>query len=241
MPAPFVSTRFKRLQPADMPRVAGLDVQVKRIEGLPDPTEIGDDGEVAKVGEYVTITSKKTRIQRRIVYLIGKGVPYQDIRRDILEKTGLSPVMFARYFREVAEAAREANDSEELADLVIRDGLDKVRRLTSTMYNLAKRDLPDSTVDPATGEEVPLAADELAVLFKAQVAAAKEARQGVETIADIVGRRSKRWTPKQQVDVQPIIGGTDEQQEAVRRLLGQEAPATRQIVDTTAAEPVEKE
>jgi hypothetical protein len=182
---------------------------------------IGDDGLPATPGVLI-VEDRATRRRRRILHLITEGYALENVRSTVLREFHITAPTFRRDMDALGEFARAANDDEAYMDVVVRDVIDKMRQLLAVNY--ANATVPIDVNNTFDGKT-------LTDLFKAQLAASKETRATGETVVNLFGRRSKRWSPKQQVEVTAVAGGTAEQQEAVRRLLGQEdaAPAVPQI------------
>jgi len=182
---------------------------------------IGDDGTPAQPGVLI-VEDRATRRRRRILHLITEGYAMENVRAQVVREFHISTQTFRSDMASLGEFARAANDDEAYMDVVVRDVLDKLRKLLSTNFTNA-----DTVIDPNNTFDGKTLTD----LFSAQLKASKETRATGESIVNLFGRRSKRWSPKQQVEVTAVAGGTAEQQEAVRRLLGQEdaAPSTPQI------------
>lgn len=198
------------------PPLPGIDRQVVQIPGHPAPLTIGDDGHPAHPGQYV-IEDRTTRRRRRILVLAGQGYAYENIRAKVCREFHCTPPTFQKDMEHIGSIARRINDDEDFMDLVVGDAIQKVRRLVARAFADANVHIdPTTIVDEKT----------LTELFKARLAASKEVRAGAETLVGLFGRRSRRWSPKQSIEVASVQGGTAEQQAAVRRMLGEDETPT---------------
>jgi len=189
----------------------GIDRQVVVVPGHAESVTIGDRGEPAVEGEYI-IETRESRRRNRIVALVGQGWAYENIVKKVCAEFGCQRGSIEKDIEALGEVVRKLNDSEDLMDLTMADAIQKLRRLMAVNFKNATMTIDPDGLDGKTVE----------ALFKAQINASKEARGAAETLTKIFGVRSKRWTPKQQIEVTPVVGGTTEQQDAVRRLLGEE-------------------
>lgn len=173
----------------------------------------------------------ETDPQRRLRWFasaIAAGCTLEHTVRAAKKKFGITEAVAKADIERLADAARNEIDDEDMIELVVHSNLQRLRRRINFMGKLAEID-----VDALAG------VDAHAVLDAAKVAisAAKEERQGVQVLVDLLGRRSKRWSPKAQVEVRHFEGVTAEQNEALRRIMGMQ-PDELEVAPSIEAEEV---
>lgn len=154
--------------------------------------------------------SNPQKRQRYAAKLLGSGLDIHTVAKRVARQFHVSKATAWRDVEAIGIRAAREFDSEAAIDAIVHDAVGKVRRHMGRMAALAELkpgDLP--SLDPKIAIET----------TKLAVAAGKEMRQSAETLVEIYGRVQKKWSPKGEADVY-LHEGTDEEREAVSRLLG---------------------
>jgi len=111
---------------------------------------------------------------------------------------------------DVRKRARLANDDEDQKDIIVAEMTRAALQRHQLFHAEAVATVPD----------VPLTAQAVAQISRQRTEADKAARANAAFVLDVYGRTSAKWSPKTTIDQSPLQGGTVEQQNSVRKLLG---------------------
>ena len=192
---------------------------VKEAATLTQTPELPAMGQLARSDGTPISETDDQRLLRWLSAAVANGCAYEYIVRHGRKRFGLSVGEIRDAFERLAQAAREEIDDEDMIELVIHSNLQRLRKRIVTMGKLAEID-----VDALAGVDGSVVLD----AAKVSIAAAKEERAGVQTLTDLLARRSTRWNVKTQVDVRHFDGVTAEQNEALRRIMGESTTDTKE-------------
>lgn len=166
---------------------------------------------------YVEDATREKRL-REIVRRLAAFEPTRDIVRKVAAKYGVPRARVEEDFKDLAAETRRRLDDEESLDATMLYVVGSNEAMAREMQKHALDPLvPDDAKDG-----LPLTPAERATLVAAKANAAKTAASLRETNVNLLSRRSTRWSPKPQVNVN--VDAKDlspEQQEAMRRLMGE--------------------
>lgn len=178
---------------------------------LVDAPVLPNIGQIARPdGSPVAETDPQRRL-RWMASAVAAGCTLDQVLRGARKRFGVTLTVAKADLEHLADAARNEVDDEDMIELVVHANLHRLRRRIHFMGKLAEID-----VEALAGVDAHAVLD----AAKVSIAAAKEERAGIQVLTDLLGRRSKRWSPKATLDVRHFEGVTAEQNEALRRLMG---------------------
>ena len=194
---------------------------------LIEPVVLPEIGQLARPDGTPVAESDPQRRLRWLASAIAAGCTLEHVVRAAKKKFGITEAVAKADIERLADAARNEIDDEDMIELVVHSNLQRLRRRINFMGKLAEID-----VDQLAGVDAHAVLD----ASKVAIAAAKEERAGIQVLTDLLGRRSRRWSPKSQVEVRHFDGVTPEQEEALRRIMGMPAKQIEQDDSTDAEE-----
>lgn len=198
-----------------------LDVVAVAVDGV-FPPMVNSAGEDAEPGDLLLYETDRQKRWNRIGVLIEQRLARKDIVKTVAEEFGLSRATANADFNRFLDAAREVVDDDQVADVILGRIFQRLQKQLDSLHEDATS--PLVSLDEDGAPSMVGTAREYAEAGKVKIQAAKEARATMETIVSLAGLRIERLRPKQRLEVAPVVGGTEEQQRAVLRLMGKDAP-----------------
>jgi hypothetical protein len=160
----------------------------------------------------------RSRRLREILRRLAQGQSDRDIVVRLSRKYQVKREQIERDIQDVAAETQRQLDSEDALNATVLHVLARNRRMSREFFEVATEPLPNPAKEGGLG----LTPVEQAATVATKIAAAKLVRDLDESAVGLLARRSKRWSPKPAVSVSVDAKDlTPEQQEAMRRLMGE--------------------
>jgi hypothetical protein len=179
---------------------------LEEVRARGSPSQVwGDDGHPARPNEPILLTRGQRR-QMRFLELMRQGLPRAAIVARVCAEFSCTEGTVSKDLRKLSAVYQDSFDDQGFMELLVAD---TIRDLVVGRKELRTMAAEETDVPDGRGDRT-----------RDRLGAYKEARAYGDALVDLLSRRSPRWMRRTHIDVTAVEGGTPEEQEAVRRLLG---------------------